>query len=210
MFRKIVRNILKRLRNKIDIISDDYLEQITKVIIKAIKEYPKNWDKHFKEIEELFYEFLVQVYNLVNIYLKKIYKDNLPDLDVEDIYELTYDIDGKLLIERLEEYWNEAEKRLKKNINDKTNILNYLVNMYNRILFTESRVVESKLKKLKKPKNAAMLIIESGCDNCEGGEYPADEDVTLPPYHPYCNCQWYWDYTDSEDDINDLDLEIEE
>ena len=53
-------------------------------------------------------------------------------------------------------------------------------------------------------------IIESGCDNCEGGEYPADEDVTLPPYHPYCNCQWYWDYTDSEDDINDLDLEIEE
>ena len=210
MFREIVRNILKKLRNKIDIIFNDYLEQITKIIIKATKEYPENWDKHFKEIEELLYEFLVQVYNIVNIYLKKIYKNNLPDLDVQDIYELTYDIDGKLLIERLEEYWNEAEKRLKKNINDKTNIINYLVNMYNRILFTEARVVESKLKKLKKPKNATMLIFESGCDNCEGGEYPADEDVIFPPYHPYCNCQWYWDYTDSEDDINDLDLEIEE
>ena len=82
--------------------------------------------------------------------------------------------------------------------------------MYDRILFTESRVVESKLKKFKKPKNASMLIIESGCDLCEGGEYPPDEDIQLPPFHPYCNCIHYYDITDDEDDIHDLDLEIEE
>ena len=71
-------------------------------------------------------------------------------------------------------------------------------------------VVESKLKKIKKPNNASLLVIESGCELCEGGEFPPDEDVVLPPFHPYCNCTYYYEITDSEDDINDLDLEIEE
>ena len=55
-----------------------------------------------------------------------------------------------------------------------------------------------------------MLVIESGCDNCPGGEYPADEAVELPPYHPNCGCCYYYIVTDDEDDINDLDLETEE
>ena len=94
--------------------------------------------------------------------------------------------------------------------NNHINVQNYLINMYDRILFTESRVVESKIKEFKKPINASMLIIESGCENCVGGEYPPDEDIQLPPFHPNCNCTHYYETTDDEDDINDLDLEIEE
>ena len=82
--------------------------------------------------------------------------------------------------------------------------------MYDRILFTESRVVESKIKEFKKPTNASMHIVESGCDLCTGGEYPPDEDIQLPPFHPNCNCTHYYETTDNEDDINDLDLELEE
>ena len=78
--------------------------------------------------------------------------------------------------------------------------------MYDRILFTESRVVESKVKKMKKPIDATLLVIESGCDLCQGGEYPPDADVELPPFHPYCNCTYYYE-TAEVDDIADLDLE---
>lgn len=71
--------------------------------------------------------------------------------------------------------------------------------------------MESAVKKLKKPNRPSMLIIEAGCgDLCQGGEYAADENVDLPPFHPNCQCIWYFDETDDSDDIEDLELEVEE
>ena len=64
------------------------------------------------EIENLFYEFLEKVYNLVINYLNQIYK-KLPDFSVENIFDLAYDIDGKKITERLKEYWDEAAERIK-------------------------------------------------------------------------------------------------
>lgn len=204
---------IKELRKDIDEILEEYLQKIVKIIIQAIKNYPTGWDNYYKEIEDLFYEFLEKVYNLVINYLNQIYKD-LPDFSVEDVFDLAYDIDGKKITERLREYWDEAASRTEEesanNIDNHINVQNYLINMYDRILFTESRVVESKIKEFKKPTNASMLIIESGCEHCIGGEYPPDEDVQLPPFHPNCNCTYYYEITDDEDDINDLDLEVEE
>lgn len=199
---------MKELRKDIDEILDEYLQKIVKIIIQAIKNYPTGWNNYYKEIEDLFHEFLEKVYNLVINYLNQIYKD-LPDFSVKDVFDLAYDIDGKKITERLREYWDEAASRIKNNY-DYINVQNYLINMYDRILFTESRVVESKIKEFKKPINASMLIIESGCEFCIGGEYPPDEDVQLPPFHPNCNCTHYYETTDNEDDINDLDLEVEE
>ena len=201
---------MKKLREDIDKIIDEYLQKIVKIILQAIKSYPIDWDKYYNEIENLFYEFLEKVYNLVINYLNQIYEE-LPDFSVEDIFDLAYDIDGKKITERLREYWDEAAQRINEESNNNhINVQNYLINMYDRILFTESRVVESKIKEFKKPINASMLIIESGCENCVGGEYPPDEDIQLPPFHPNCNCTHYYETTDDEDDINDLDLEIEE
>ena len=201
---------MKELREDIDKIIDEYLQKIVKIILQAIKNYPIDWDKYYDKIENLFYEFLEKVYNLVINYLNQIYEE-LPDFSVEDIFDLAYDIDGKKITERLREYWDEAAQRInEKSNNDRISVQNYLINMYDRILFTESRVVESKIKEFKKPVNASMLILESGCENCVGGEYPPDEDIQLPPFHPNCNCTHYYEITDDEDDINDLDLEIEE
>lgn len=207
---KIISINMKKLRKEIDKVLDEYLQKITKVIISALKSYPEGWIKNYHKIEDLFYDFLVEVYKIVIKYLEKQYgKNNIPDFEIEDIFELAYDIDGKSITERLREYWDEAADKIKI-AQDQAIIQNYLINMYDRILFTESRVVESKLKKIKKPNNASLLIIESGCELCQGGEFPPDEDVVLPPFHPYCNCTYYYEITDSEDDINDLDLEIEE
>ena len=196
---------LKALRQTIDANIDEYLQKITKVILSATKSYPNDWDKTYDKIEELFYEFLTKVYKNVNIQLKSIYR-NLPELDIKNIFDLTYDIDGKHITERLKEYWSEAEKNLASNPDNLISVQNYLINMYDRILFTESRVVESKVKKMKKPIDATLLVIESGCDLCQGGEYPPDADVELPPFHPYCNCTYYYE-TAEVDDIADLDLE---
>ena len=196
---------LKALRQTIDADIDKYLQKTTKVILSAIKSYPNDWDKTYDKIEELFYEFLTKVYKNVNIHLKSIYR-NLPELDIKNIFDLTYDIDGKHITERLKEYWGEAEKNLASNPDNLISVQNYLINMYDRILFTESRVVESKVKKMKKPIDATLLVIESGCDLCQGGEYPPDADVELPPFHPYCNCTYYYE-TAEVDDIADLDLE---
>ena len=205
MQRDIIRIKLAHMRDQIDLTLDEYLYEITKIILKASKDYPNDWDKYYRQIEDLFYEFLVNIYNIVNNYLKTIYK-KIPEFSIEDIYELTYNADGKTLTERLKEHWQEVGKHLKINNDDRINISNHLVNMYDRILFTESRIIESKLKKIKKPEEATVLVIESGCDKCEGGDYPPDEDILLPPYHPNCNCQWYYEVA-NEDDIHDLDLE---
>lgn len=196
---------MKALRQAIDANIDEYLQKTTKVILSATKSYPNGWDKTYDKIEELFYEFLTKVYKNVNIHLKSIYR-NLPELDIKNIFDLTYDIDGKHITERLKEYWSEAEKNLASNPDNLISVQNYLINMYDRILFTESRVVESKVKKMKKPIDATLLVIESGCDLCQGGEYPPDADVELPPFHPYCNCTYYYE-TAEVDDIADLDLE---
>lgn len=196
---------LKALRQTIDADIDEYLQKITKVILSATKSYPNDWNKTYDKIEELFYAFLTKVYKNVNIHLKSIYR-NLPELDIKNIFDLTYDIDGKHITERLKEYWGEAEKNLASNPDNLISVQNYLINMYDRILFTESRVVESKVKKMKKPIDATLLVIESGCDLCQGGEYPPDADVELPPFHPYCNCTYYYE-TAEVDDMVDLDLE---
>jgi hypothetical protein len=196
---------MKTLRKEIDNLIEKYLQQITKIILSASKSYPKNWDKTYDEIEDLFYKFLTEVYQNVNAFLKSAYK-NIPEFDIKDIFELAYDTDGKHITERLKEYWNEGFLRLNDNKKNLINVQNYLINMYDRILFTESRVVESKLKKMKRPLDATMLVIESGCDKCEGGTYPPDEDIDLPPFHPYCNCTYYYEVAEN-DDVEDLDLE---
>ena len=105
---------LKALRQTIDAEIDEYLQKTTKVILSATKSYPNDWDKTYDKIEELFYEFLTKVYKNVNIHLKSIYR-NLPELDIKNIFDLTYDIDGKYITERLKEYWSEAEKNLANN-----------------------------------------------------------------------------------------------
>lgn len=207
------RQKIHKLRKEIDLIREQDFEKIVSFILKALKEYQNNamsWDNLYFEIEDLFYKFFEGVYKSMNIGLEGIYKQ-LKEFSVEDISDLTYHLDGKTIEERLKEYWNESKKRLDNKENPE-DVKTYLINKYDRILNTETRVIESRVKNYRKPLNAAMLIIEhsSGCPDCPGGEYAADENVDLPPFHPNCQCCYYYVVTDDEDDINDLDLEVDE
>ena len=86
--------------------------------------------------------------------------------------------------------------------------------MYSRLLNNEGRYLFTHLMEMKIKPVASILVIETGtCDDLCGewaGEYPAGEDVPLPPYHTNCQCSAYYIETDDEDDVNDLDLEVEE
>ena len=126
---KIISINMKKLRKEIDKVLDEYLQKITKVIISALKSYPEGWIKNYHKIEDLFYDFVVEVYKIVIKYLEKQYgKNNIPDFEIEDIFELAYDIDGKNITERLREYWDEAANKIKI-VQDWTIIQNYLINM---------------------------------------------------------------------------------
>ena len=111
---KVISVNMKKLKKEIDKVLDEYLSKITKVIISALKSYPEGWIKNYHKIEDLFYDFLVEVYKIVIKYLEKQYgKNNIPDFEIEDIFELAYDIDGKNITERLREYWDEAANKIK-------------------------------------------------------------------------------------------------
>ena len=205
------RQKIHKLREEINSIREQDFEKIVSFILKALKEYQNNtmsWDGLYSEIEDLFYKSFEGVYKSMNIGLEDIYKQ-LKEFSIEDISDLTYCLDGKTLNERIKEYWDEGKKRLN-NREDVNDIKSYLINKYDRILRTETSIIESKIKTYRKPINASILVIESGCEKCSGGEYPADEDVALPPFHPNCECCHYYVVTDDKDDIHDLDLEIEE
>ena len=207
------RQKIHKLREEIDLIREQDFEKIVSFILKALKEYQNNamsWDNLYFEVEDLFYKSFEGVYKSMNIGLEGIYKQ-LKEFSVEDISDLTYHLDGKTIEERLKEYWDESKKRLDNKENPE-DVKTYLINKYDCILNTETRIIESRIKNYRKPLNAAMLIIEhsSGCPDCPGGEYAADENVDLPPFHPNCQCTYYWVVTDDEDDIHDLDLEVDD
>ena len=209
------------MRKEIDKSREYYFEKIVNVILTNVKNYNSDsWDKSLNKIIDLFYDSLTETYSITIKNLKKCYK-KLPDFSIDNIFDLTYSKDGKTIEERLTGYWVEGKKRLNQNhfnakdeelghVDSIDEVAEYLIDKYDRISITETRIIEAKLKEKKKPLNAEMLIIESGCDICQGGEYAADENVDLPPYHPNCQCTYYWVVTDDEDDIHDLDLEVDD
>ena len=195
---------------------DNTLIEITKKIIQSIEEYVKNknddrWFENYLEIKEIFYKSFVKTYSLTDEYIQKIYSE-VADFNIDNIEDLTYKKDGKVFDQRLMEHWKDTKKEID-NIDfyEVIKIIKiHLISKLEKILRTEVRHISNAVKKHKHPLNEAyILVIESGCENCEGGEYPPDEDIPWPPYHPYCKCVAYWEVA-SEDDINDLDLELEE
>lgn len=210
----------RKIRNKINDFLEDNNQELEEKIMTTILKYQKTKKVNKKDIEEMqnfIYKILTEVYKITSSELKNIYK-TLPEFDVKDILKLTFKKDGKSLDKRIEEYLNEIPEKYKYNIDiTKDSIkavmltFTYLKTKLDRVIITESYNMETQVKKIKKPVTASVLIIEAGCgDLCTGGEFPADEDVDLPPFHPYCQCISYFDETDDLNDIEDLDLEVEE
>lgn len=207
-----IRKEILKLEDLVDKSKDKYFEKIINKSLKAVREYSNNfniklWDKAYKKIEDLFYESLTETYLITSKYIEKLYEE-VEEFNIKNIFDLTYKEDGKTIQDRLSLIWKETRQDI---LEEKTykEIRDNLVYKFERILNTETKNVENAVKKNKKPINATLLVIESGCDMCEGGEYPPDEDVDLPPYHPSCRCIFYYEVADP-DDVHDLDLEEEE
>ena len=189
------------------------LEAIIKIIFFWIANDEKiNTEDHQADLIDLFYKALENLYSEINIELGKIYKKVAP-FNLQNIANLTFQEDGKTLDERITKYLDDLEeKRLSGDFPE--NLKNFGANMYSRLLNNEGRYLFTHLMEMKIKPVASILVIETGtCDDLCGewaGEYPAGEDVPLPPYHTNCQCSAYYIETDDEDDVNDLDLEVEE
>lgn len=186
------------------------LTQIVKYAFSKMSNYNKEeWKKSLPVVIDMFYKGFEEVYLTTSKEIRNIY-GRVQDFNVSNIFDLTFNTDGKTIEERIGEYWNEVGKKLEQKQIPITNIKEFLIHNYERIIRTETNKIENLVKKNKKPQEAYVLIIESGCDACEGGEFPADEDVALPPYHPNCNCTFYYELIQDENTIEDLELEVEE
>lgn len=192
------------MNQKINKELDSTLENITKLIFNSLK---KNDEIPQQDILNLVYSSLSNIYSLISNDLKEMYS-KVAEFNINQISDLTYQKDGKTLEERITNHID----YIKDNKDNEQLIKNYAIQSFDTLLHTESMYLKNKLMYNKIRPVASVLIIEAGNDCAEyGGEFPADEDVPLPPYHPNCQCvSYYIEETDNEDDIKDLDLEVEE
>ena len=154
------------------------------------------------------YAALTDTYLETTLTLKDVYteiSDEIPDLK-----DFLYKDDNITLPQRIKKYWDEVKIYLKNPEIDTQEILLYLLSMYDRILITEIQNVKAGIKKAKKVKNVEDLIpiIEiihsDGCDcemcNVMEGFYLEDDEPETPPYHPECQCDFWYDFYDPNDE----------
>lgn len=212
---KKVAEAFAKLNSVLDEKKDNYLEQVSKIINKAIKQYDDKdlWKESYDKIVDLIYAALTDTYLETTLTLKDTYIEVSDEiLDIEDFI---YKDDDITLPQRIKKYWDEVATFLKNPESDTQEISLYLLNMYDRILDNEMQNIKTGIKKAKEPKNIDNLIpiieiIHSdgcGCDTCDvlEGFYLEDDNAELPPFHIGCRCDWWRDFYDPNDP---QDLEI--
>ena len=212
---KKVAEAFAKLNSVLDEKKDDYLEQISKIINKAIKQYDDKdlWKESYDKIVDLIYAALTDTYLETTLTLKDIYIEVSDEiLNIEDFI---YKKDDVTLPQRIKKYWDEVATFLKNPESDTQEISLYLLNMYDRILDNEMQNIKTGVKKAKEPKNIDNLIpiieiIHSDgciCDTCNilEGFYLEDDKPELPPFHIKCGCDWWLDFYDPNDP---QDLEV--
>lgn len=212
---KKVAEAFAKLNSVLDGKKDDYLEQISKIINKAIKQYDDKdlWKESYDKIVDLIYAALTDTYLETTLTLKDTYIEVSDEiLDIEDFI---YKEDDVTLPQRIKKYWDEVATFLKNPESDTQEISLYLLNMYDRILDNEMQNIKTGVKEAKKPEiidNLIPIIEIIHSDNCEcdtcnflEGFYLEDDDPGHPPFHIRCGCDWHWDLYDPNDP---QDLEV--
>lgn len=180
----------------------EYLEKIILVAINY-SEDKINYNDAVNNILDLFTDSLSETYLIVSQDLKTIYPMTKA-FEPKDILDLTYHQDGKTLLDRIKDYLSSTKDKIS------------LINKFSMLLENETKIIKGLVIKMKISPVASILVIECnegecnfGCDQY-AGEYPADEQIPLPPYHPNCSCSFYYIETDDIDEIEELDTEVEE
>lgn len=182
---------------------DEYLEKISDIINKAVKNYKDEelWDKSYDEIVDYIYAALTDTYLETTIALKEIYTQIIDK--VVDIEDFIYKDDKITLPRRIKKYWDEAAKLLKQPKVDLQEIALYLLTMYDRILNNEMINVKQGVKKVKKPiddDGIEIVYITNGACCFNGGIYLAEDGPEEPPYHIGCECDsWHEFYYPTDD-----------
>lgn len=182
--------------------------------IRAMKQDPtiieEEFSKMTKIIRNYIWESLEETYSLSSKMVKEIYDLSSQKIDLKN---LTYDGDGQTLDERLTKYFSEILDYLLKN-REKSDWDLVKRNLRVRLLLildTETQTVKTKVINRKVEAYCEFgEVLPGECCPGSGGIYPVDE-LDLPPFHPNCQCEvvYYEELTDSEEEIEDLELEVE-
>lgn len=210
-YRKKITNRFSKLNSDLNDKKDEHLESISSIINKSVKNYEDKdlWKKSYDDIVDIFYTLLTETYLETTIALRDIY-EQISD-EIPNIEDFIYTEDDITLPQRIKKYWDEALSLLKESQVDSQQIALYILSMYDRILRTEMANIKTGVKKVKKPislrpESIEVIVITDGvcCDN--GGVYLADDAPALPPYHPDCECDWWYEeyFTYDEADLEEL------
>ena len=181
--------------------------------IRAMKQNPTIIEKEFstmtKIVRNYIWESLEETYSLSSKMVKEIYDLSSQKIDLKN---LTYDGDGQTLDERLTKYFSEILDYLleHKEKSDWDLVKRNLRVRLLLILDTETQTVKTKVINRKVEAHCEFgEVLPGECCPGSGGIYPVDE-LDLPPFHPNCECEvvYYEELTDSEEEIEDLELEV--
>ena len=182
--------------------------------IRAMKQNTTIIVKEFytmtKIVRNYIWESLEETYSLSSKMVKEIYDLSSQKIDLKN---LTYDGDGQTLDERLTKYFSEILDYLleHKEKSDWDLVKRNLRVRLLLILDTETQTVKTKVINRKVEAHCEFgEVLPGECCPGSGGIYPVDE-LDLPPFHPNCECEvvYYEELTDSEEEIEDLELEVE-
>ena len=187
----------------------EYLNNILAELFSAINNKMPYSEELLQYILDLIYKCLEEIYSNTASKLDILYKD-LKSFEITNLFDLTYQKDGKIIEERVEEYLQEVFQI--KNPIDAKQLISF---KFYRLMRTEVSHLETMIKKNKISISANVMVIEGSC-NCNGicdqyiGVYAINENIEYPPYHPNCTCINYYDQTDNIDDIEDNNIEQED
>lgn len=187
----------------------EYLNNILAELFSAINNKMPYSEELLQYILDLIYKCLEEIYSNTASKLDILYKD-LKSFEITNLFDLTYQKDGKTIEERVEEYLQEVFQI--KNPIDAKQLISF---KFYRLMRTEVSHLETMIKKNKISISANVMVIEGSC-NCNGicdqyiGVYAINENIEYPPYHPNCTCINYYDQTDNIDDIEDNNIEQED
>ena len=208
-----LRKEYNKLNNEIDNLIGDYLEDITTELFYLFNNIDNLSDDDIEEIQnniiDLIYSYIEEIYTITLKAIKIIYKKVNKNIDTSNLHP--YNKDGKTLEDRIPEWINNFIVGLNQ---ESSNIKNSSINVIERILKSEGQTAKNQILKEKVGTLAEFAVIESNSDDGCGdydGEYPIMEiPEDGPPFHPNCQCNIYYDYTNQEDEVEDLELEDDE
>lgn len=214
-----IRKGIHQIKKDMNSIVKEYGEEIFELTNKLCQEYINIDDKSEateKEIYDKYYKAFTKAYSKTSASLKNIY-NKLSPYNIKKINELTYSEDGKNFEERVQQHFDNTKHKIDANTEQIVK-QGLRISLYT-ILNTEVHNISETVKKNKKPEPEDGLYVIQVIEGCGGdchhdcieynGEYPEDEDIPWPPYHPNCTGIGYYSFTDIPDEIEELDLEDE-